>query len=1207
MIIFPVNAGERQQPPLLPTGSIEAEKVPEAAKAPKVPLTRLLMPVVMVAAMIGMVVMMVVLSDGPPNPMMLLFPLMMLASVAMMFNPAGEGDPHETRRTFLRHVAALRNQALSNAQVQRAHELFRHPSPEHVAALWSGPRLWERSIGDDDACEVRIGVGPTNLVTPVNVPDAGAPEDLDPVCAVSLLHTLRAVSTVEAVPLALQLRAFRFVAFRGEAAADLVRAIVLDLAVFHGPETVGISSAAPEWDWLKWLPHAREPQTASFRIAVIAEAGAGIDAAASHIDCFLIVDESSAHGGQRQLADATPATVRIFIEHAEAEGLVLDAGTKLHALTAAGKELLGAPDRVNMTQAVTVARKLAPLHRPEQAKGTGRVSFLNLLGFEDIEDMTGPTMWPGRNETTRLAVPIGKDPSGTPVVIDIKESAQGGMGPHGLCIGATGSGKSEALRTIVVALAATHSPDELNFVLVDFKGGATFLGLEGLPHTSAVITNLEEESLLVERMHDALSGEMTRRQEFLRTAGNFSNVSEYNANRGNRPPMPALVIVVDEFSELLGQHPDFADLFVAIGRLGRSLHIHLLLASQRLEEGRLRGLDSHLSYRLGLKTFSAAESRQVLGVADAYHLPSQPGAGYLKTDADALTKFQAFYVSGPLQRRRLLTTATGDRPHIELFTGWQERSSKQEEIIEEDSSTTLLSAVVEAACAEAARRNQQAHQVWLPPLPSRIELSAVSCGEGLAVGVGSIDKPYAQRQDPLMVDVWAAHLAICGGPQSGKSMGLKTIVAGLAVHNSPADIRFYLIDLGGGTLHDVEQLPHVAAVAGRNDPEKVRRIVDEVEGLIKRPEPRHTFLVVDGWHHIGTSAAEFEDLAETFNSIAADGISARVHLLIATPRWTTLRPAIRDLITERFELRLGEAMESLIDRKKQQKLPHSPGRGLTLAGEDMLFAFTAAQDLAYIAAHWSSVSPVPSLKMLPSSLSLSTIPGPQAESLPWGVGGRDLDTQFWDTSAHFVCIGATGAGKSTWVSTLITQLCELPREKVRLVVVDLRRAHLGAVPEHMLAAYAATTTAAEEALRDTATTLRSRLPGPDITPAQLRARDWWEGPELFVIIDDADLLSEITLAPLVELIPHARDIGLHLIIARKAGGIGRALYSPFFSALRDSQPDVLVLDAPKDEGAIFNIKPQSQPPGRGIFQTRGENVGLCLVAQHDAHTQGETQ
>ena len=174
------------------------------------------------------------------------------------------------------------------------------------------------------------------------------------------------------------------------------------------------------------------------------------------------------------------------------------------------------------------------------------------------------------------------------------------------------------LRTLVLAMALTHSPEQLNFVLVDFKGGATFWGMGKLPHVSAVISNLESELFLVDRMQEALRGEMVRRQELLRKAGNYANVTDYEADRRagkhEYPPMPALFIILDEFSELLSAKPDFIDLFVQIGRLGRSMSIHLLLASQRLEEGRLRGLDSHLSYRMGLRTFSGQESRSVLGV-----------------------------------------------------------------------------------------------------------------------------------------------------------------------------------------------------------------------------------------------------------------------------------------------------------------------------------------------------------------------------------------------------------------------------------------------------------------------------------------------------------------------------------------------------------------------------------------------------------------
>ncbi|RBL80107.1 type VII secretion protein EccC, partial [Streptomyces cavourensis] len=210
-----------------------------------------------------------------------------------------------------------------------------------------------------------------------------------------------------------------------------------------------------------------------------------------------------------------------------------------------------------------------------------------------------------------LRVPIGISDSHEPVLLDLKESSELGMGPHGLCVGATGSGKSELLRTLVLGLAVTHTSETLNFVLADFKGGATFAGMAQMPHVAAVITNLADDLTLVDRMGDSIRGELNRRQEMLRDAGNYANIHDYEKARSAGAPLqpiPSLVLVIDEFSELLTAKPDFIDMFVQIGRIGRSLGVHLLLASQRLEEGRLRGLETYLSYRIGLRTFSAAES-----------------------------------------------------------------------------------------------------------------------------------------------------------------------------------------------------------------------------------------------------------------------------------------------------------------------------------------------------------------------------------------------------------------------------------------------------------------------------------------------------------------------------------------------------------------------------------------------------------------------
>ncbi len=1211
----PLAPGERVSPPVLPSGNLTVENVPGAVKAQKVPLLRQLMPVIMVAAMVAMVIAMIA-QGGQISPMMVIFPLVMAMSMMAMFIPSTAENLDETRRTYLRHLGSVRRSALHNAQKQREHEEFCHPSARDLVYLIDTPRLWERTAGDSDALHLRIGTGNGALNTPIVVSDPGAAEDLDPVCAVSVRHTVQSVGFVPSLPVVIALGAFPYLALYGSRAEDLARSLLIQLAFHHGPDMVGIKVCGEGFEWVKWLPHTRDTSKAQFTVLLVEHPN--LTSEYEQWDCVIAV---------------LPPPGSVVAQRAESEGLVLTAGENLEVATASGSETLGVPDVLSSGDAQLSARRMNPYRRPVTVyAGDSGQSFLDLLGVRLNRPDTGDNHPDGRESVAalnwsergqaRLRVPIGVTTEGTPMIVDLKESALGGMGPHGLCIGATGSGKSELLRSLVVALAATHSPDDINFVLVDFKGGATFLGLERLPHTSAVITNLEEESVLVNRMHDAIAGELTRRQEVLRKAGNFKNVTDYNQARATGSPLeplPALVIVLDEFSELLGQHPDFAELFVAVGRLGRSLHVHVLLASQRLEEGKLRGLDSHLSYRIGLKTFSSGESRQVLGITDAYHLPNTPGAGFLKSDADTVVRFQAAYVSGSLDTGRL----TKDVPcaRVELFTGWDvldtentpspESGGEDQPLEVSGESVTLLDAVVDAAVVKAQHLGQEARKIWLKPLPRELSVATVAEDYGfLSCAIGIIDRPYHQRQDSLVVDFNGAggHLALCGGPQTGKTVALRTIVASLAATHSSEKLRFYVLDLGGGGLASLEQLPHVAGVAGRSDPEKCRRIIDEVCALIDEPEEQTTFLIVDGWNVL---AQEFEDEQERLARIAAEGLSSNVHLVVSTPRWTLLRPAVRDLIGHRLELRLTEPMDSVVDRKAQQRIPASPGRGITEQGEDMLIALSSTEDIYYIArvARSQGQPEVPSLRVLPKSLDRSELPdctvlsentaGGETTAIYFGVGGSRLEPVGWmpEESPHCVIIGAQGSGKSTALGVLAGQVSQLPRERARIVMIDHRRSHLGECDSSMIAAYSATTATTSETVKSLVTTLRDRLPGNDVTPQRFAARDWWSGPEIYLFIDDLDLVAEQDLQPLIELVPHAKDIGLHVVSARKAGGISRALYSGFLGALKDQSPAVLLLDADRDEGSIFGIKPVHREPGRALYAVRGENRGVVQVAQ----------
>ncbi|NLE99141.1 MAG: type VII secretion protein EccCb, partial [Propionibacterium sp.] len=572
---------------------------------------------------------------------------------------------------------------------------------------------------------------------------------------------------------------------------------------------------------------------------------------------------------------------------------------------------------------------------PEEVVFEPPKDYPAMLGVGDPLTLDPRQAWRPRPMRNHLRIPFGTADDGSAVELDIKESAQGGMGPHGICIGATGSGKSEFLRTLVLGLAMTHSTEQLNFILVDFKGGATFLGLDELPHVSAVITNLEGELSLVDRMQDAIGGELDRRMEVLRSAGNFKNREDYeNARQAGAdiPPMPSLFIVVDEFSELLTARPDFIDLFVQIGRVGRSISVHQLLASQRLEENKLRGLDTFLSYRIALRTFSPAESRTVLGVPDAYELPTPPGNGYLKYDTTGMTRFKAAYVSGPWHGSEtaepsqqqpmdegLPVESRAWVPPVREFTVDYVHPVLPPEpepevapppgddvvvqparaaapVVEEDDDDdeeTMLSIAV----SRLKGHGWPAHKVWLPPLdePPTMDLVLGGLEESerglqaanpawlgkLRAPVGLIDRPRHQRRDPWWIDFSGSggNLGVAGGPQAGKSMALRAGIAALALTHTPQEVGFYCLDFGGGGLTSMRDLAHIGSVTGRLDVDRVRRTVAELTSLRSARELQFAELGIDSMTTYRRGRAD--------GSIPADRFPTDVFLVI--DGWATLK------------------------------------------------------------------------------------------------------------------------------------------------------------------------------------------------------------------------------------------------------------------------------------------------------------------------------
>jgi S-DNA-T family DNA segregation ATPase FtsK/SpoIIIE len=862
---------------------------------------------------------------------------------------------------------------------------------------------------------------------------------------------------------------------------------------------------------------------------------------------------------------------------------------------------------------------LAPLQlrtRSGRATTIDSAGLFELLEIADPDGVEPDTMWIPRATEDQLITPIGVAEDGTPIMLDIKESSTGGMGPHGMLIGATGSGKSELLRTIVLGLAARHEPEELAFVLVDFKGGATFARLDRLPHSAGMITNLERDPSLIDRMLEALYGELERRQRALHDAGGFDRADEYRAYRSAHleeglDPLPALLLVVDEFGELLTAKPEFSDLFATIGRVGRSLGVHLLLSTQRLEDGKVRKLEGHLRYRLCLRTFTPEESMAVIGSKAAAELPPIPGVGYLKVDG-GLHAFKAGLVNRPLRG-----TDRTEMDHLIAALGGEDIADRS------------------------------ARPVWLEPLPTACDLSSLCTRvvspedqSWLRVPVGWEDDPRHQQTRPMVHDFTGArgNLAIVGAPRTGKSTLLQTLIASGSLTHRPEDLQFYVVDLGGGSLHLLEHLPHVGAVLSRSHREEISKLIRRLRNLVEdRAEAfrRHRITDMAGFHRLRAEGVIEDEMGEVFltidnwgaftqeqplevvdsvSELIGSGLHHGVHVVLATPRWQDIKLAVRDHIGGRFEFRLADHIDSEIDRKAAKSTPADvAGRGMNqetrqvhialprIDGRSEPASISAGAELLVEAAGemWAGHRQAPPIRVLPALVRAADIPIPPHRGMVLGLEEHRLEpwtVDLFGSDPHMLVFGDAEAGKTNMLQRLIEQLSENhSAEEVQVAVVDYRRRILNAVPESHRLGIAATAESAAVIASRISADLSARVLPDEVSTLR------HSGPAIVLVVDDYDLVASAAgnpLSPLIDKVAQGRDLGFHLVIARRVGGTARAAFEPLFQRVRELGSPGLILSGDAHEGAMIGgVKAAIRPPGRGTWVSRSKStevqVALC--------------
>ena len=383
-------------------------------------------------------------------------------------------------------------------------------------------------------------------------------------------------------------------------------------------------------------------------------------------------------------------------------------------------------------------------------------------------------------------------------------------------------------------------------------------------------------------------------------------------------------------------------------------------------------------------------------------------------------------------------------------------------------------------------------------------------------------------------------------------------------------------------------------------------------------------LVVDGWHALRN---EHEDLEQVVLGLAADGLSYGIHVALSAARWADLRPALRDALGTRVELRLGDPTDSMIDRRTAMSVPAAPGRGLTRERDHMLIyqprldgrvdtegmADATAAAAHHLARRWRArvgdVAAAP-VRMLPEVLPYAQVaslarPGPEGTRtrLPLGVDEADLTVVYADLEADplMLVFGDSECGKTSVLRTLCKGLVtgNDPAD-AKVILVDYRRSLLGEFEGEHLAGYAATETALQPMVEHLERILDERMPGPDVTPAQLRSRSWWSGPRIHLLVDDLDLVitgAGNPLQPLARFLPHARDIGLSVVLARRSAGASRVLYDPFVGRIRDLGGAGLIMSGSREEGPLLGgVRPGPLPAGRGRLVTRDGGSRLVQTA-----------
>lgn len=1069
-----------------------------------------------------------------------------------------------TRRAAGAYAVELAAAEEQLAAARRADERAAEAAAPDLAALTAAARrrstdLWARRREDADALAVRIGTGPGQLRV-VRLGSDG----------------VRGREPSDRLPVVVELTATAGLGVAGprRPAVGVLTGVVGQLVTLHAPGEVDLAvlttpARLADWAWSRWLPHlaaesvhVRTPSSAAddggdedtlrWLAALLSRRAGSADGDPGWI--AVLVDRPVGPRVGTALRQARSARVVVlccaptpaYLPVPTDAVLLLggetgERGTLLR--TGSGEQPVAAVDRLPLRAAAQLARDLAALTPARRDAVLPRQ-----LRLQDLASAAG-----GGWSRTRhsLVATLGRSASGD-LSVDLCRH-----GPHALVAGTTGSGKSELLQTLIAGLALAHPPDRCAFLLVDYKGGAAFAEAAELPHTVGLLTDLDGATTA--RALRSLTAELVRRETLLAAHG-VSDLAELP----EAVELARLVIVVDEFAGLAEELPAFLTGLVGIAQRGRSLGVHLVLATQRPGGVVSPEIRANCTLRICLRTTDEAESRDVLGSAQAAALPVDvPGRGYLRSGGTPAVLFQAARIGGGPPGPH------GTGPQV---TPWRWPALPAPTVAGVPAGAGELARLA----AQLARRAAETglplpHRPWRPALPDRLERTDLpelaGAGARSRLRLGLLDRPEAQTQEPLELDLARAGgwLAV-GGPRSGRTTFLRSAFAEAVTTLGPDRLHVHVLDQGGGALATAAAgAPHTGTTVGGDDALRTVQLVDRLaqEVAARRAAPPtgarpHLLLLVDGVESVMAQLDEFDPArgSAALLRLVRDGGAAGLTCLLTADR-AVPGGRLADAVDTRLVLPLADRADYAVAGVSVRDVPGHRPPGRALVGEDgrecqlvLPRALPAAWPDRPRCAPALSIPPLPAAAVLPLPQPAA---GGQPLLLPIGPGGDEGDVLGVDLArtGGLLVAGPPGSGRTTALQSWSCHLAAGGAAVVQLVG-DRQRAGAGTVP--IAPAVAAT----------------------DLAGWQEWLAGRRDAPGVVVVDDVADLAESAVFGALAEA-GTAPDVVL--LLAGTAGELSATYRGPV-PALRRRRTGLLLSPEPGDADLLGVRLPRAPVPAR---------------------------